>query len=282
MKLLITGAKGQLGQALCHLAEPTPDLEVFPFGSKELDITKEHSVQEAISRLRPDIILNCAAHTAVDACETDADNAYRINALGPKYLAKAAAAIGASMVQVSTDYVFDGSKNAPYIETDTPNPQTVYGSTKLAGEELAARQLDRLYIVRSAWLYGNGHNFVRTMLRMAKEGKDIKVVNDQYGTPTSHLELARMLLYLIQTENYGIYHATCEGSATWYDFAKEIFALTKTPAHLEPTTSAAFKTAAKRPLYSVLENHKLNAETPYRMADWHDALLEYLKNNTKE
>ncbi|MFW5646444.1 MAG: dTDP-4-dehydrorhamnose reductase [Acetivibrio ethanolgignens] len=277
MKVLITGAKGQLGQALLRLSSELSDIEVFPFASKELDITNEAMVEATLTRLHPDVLINCAAHTAVDACETDAENAYRINALGPKYLAQACQAVDAAMVQVSTDYVFDGTKTTPYIESDLPNPQSVYGSTKLAGEEQAAKYLDRLYIVRSAWLYGEGHNFVRTMLRLAAEGKPLKVVNDQYGTPTSHLELARMILFLIQTENYGIYHATCEGFTTWYNFAREIFALTNTQVSLSPVATNGFKTAAKRPAYSVLENHKLNTETVYRMADWHDALLEYLK-----
>ncbi|MFW5632387.1 MAG: dTDP-4-dehydrorhamnose reductase [Acetivibrio ethanolgignens] len=277
MKVLITGAKGQLGQALLRLSSELSDIEVFPFASKELDITNEAMVEATLTRLHPDVLINCAAHTAVDACETDAENAYRINALGPKYLAQACQAVDAAMVQVSTDYVFDGTKTTPYIESDLPNPQSVYGSTKLAGEEQAAKYLARLYIVRSAWLYGEGHNFVRTMLRLAAEGKPLKVVNDQYGTPTSHLELARMILFLIQTENYGIYHATCEGFTTWYNFAREIFALTNTQVSLSPVATNGFKTAAKRPAYSVLENHKLNTETVYRMTDWHDALLEYLK-----
>ena len=247
MKLLITGASGQLGRALLNQAGQTDNIETFPFSSKDLDITNEALVKEILFRLSPDVVINCAAHTAVDACETDAKNAYRINALGPEYLAKACEACGASMVQVSTDYVFDGTKRTPYIEEDIPNPQSIYGSTKLAGEELASKYLDRLYIVRSAWLYGSGHNFVRTMLGLAQDQKAIRVVNDQYGTPTSHLELARMLLYLIKTKNYGIYHATCEGSTTWYDFAREIFSLTNTPADLTPVTSSEFKTAAKRP-----------------------------------
>lgn len=277
MKVLITGAKGQLGQALLRLVSELSDMEVFPFGSKELDVTNEAMVEATLARLRPDVLINCAAHTAVDACETDAENAYRINALGPKYLARACHATGAAMVQVSTDYVFDGTKTTPYVESDLPNPQSVYGSTKLAGEEQAAKYLDRLYIVRTAWLYGEGHNFVRTMLRLAAEGRPLKVVNDQYGTPTSHLELARMILFLIQTENYGIYHATCEGFTTWYNFAREIFTLTNTQVSLNPVATNEFKTAARRPAYSVLENHKLKTETVYRMADWHDALIEYLK-----
>lgn len=279
MKLLLTGAKGQLGQAIIRLAENNAAIEIFPFDSSQLDITDEAAVKETIASVSPDVIINCAAHTAVDACETDAENAYRINALGPKYLAQAASAVDAAMVQVSTDYVFDGTKKTAYVETDLPNPQSVYGSTKLAGEEQAAKYLKKLYIVRTAWLYGNGHNFVRTMLRLAKEGKPLRVVNDQYGTPTSHLELARMLLYLIRTENYGIYHATCEGYTTWYHFAQEIFARTGVKADLTPVSSDEFKAAAKRPAYSILENHKLNTETVYRMADWHDAFLEYLNEN---
>jgi dTDP-4-dehydrorhamnose reductase len=283
MKLLITGAGGQLGQALQTLLKDKKDIEVFPFGSKELDITDEALVKKQVTALSPDIIINCAAHTAVDACEGDGENAYRINALGAKYLAMAANAVNASMVQVSTDYVFDGSKETPYVETDTPNPQSIYGKTKLAGEIEAARYLKRLYIVRSAWLYGHSRgfikpNFILTMLRLAREGKPIRVVNDQYGTPTSHLELARAILYLITTKNYGIYHATCEGSATWYEFAREIFTLLDLKVDLTPITSREFPTAAKRPPYSVLENQRLHTECDYYMADWRSALMEYLKD----
>lgn len=275
-KVLITGCYGQLGRALNALLKGQ-DIEIVNTDVDTLDICNANQVLALVKRELPDTIINCAAHTAVDKCETDEENAYQINAMGPKNLAAAAAEIDAQIVQVSTDYVFDGDTDKPYIESDIPCPQSVYGSTKLAGEKAVEALTDKYYIVRTAWLYGEGNNFVKTMLRLAKERDTITVVNDQFGSPTSALELGRMILHIVDSGKYGIYHATCEGITSWYEFAKTIFTLAKADVSLVPVSTEEYPAAvAKRPAYSVLENHKLNSQGTYRMKQWQDALEEYM------
>ena len=260
-KVLITGCNGQLGRSLNYLLKDT-DIEVINTDVDNLDICDWEQVRKVVTENKPDTIINCAAHTAVDKCETDKENAERINALGPKNLAKAAALIDAQIVQVSTDYVFAGDADKPYIESDEPAPQSVYGSTKLAG---------------TAWLYGEGNNFVRTMLRLAKDHDEITVVNDQFGSPTSSLELARMILHIIPTGEYGIYHGTCEGITSWYEFACEIMRQSGSSTKIVPVTTDEYPASvAKRPAYSVLDNKKLNSMGDYRMKQWKDALTEYM------
>lgn len=275
-KVLITGCNGQLGRALNQLLSGE-NIDIVNTDVDTLDICDSKQVLTLVKKEQPDTIINCAAHTAVDKCETDAENAQRINALGPKNLAVAANEIGAQIVQVSTDYVFDGNAGKPYVETDSPCPQSVYGSTKLAGEKAVMEATDKYYIVRTAWLYGDGNNFVKTMLRLAKERDTITVVNDQFGSPTSALELARMILHIVDSKEYGIYHGTCEGVTSWYEFAKTIFSLAKADVKLLPVTTEEYTAAvAKRPAYSVLENAKLNRQGSYRMKQWEDALKEYM------
>ncbi len=275
-KVLITGCNGQLGRALNKLLA-NKDIEIINTDVDNLDICDAAQVSALIKKEQPDTIINCAAHTAVDKCETDRENAARINALGPKNLAAAAKETGAQLVQVSTDYVFDGNASKPYVETDTPCPQSVYGSTKLDGERAVMEIMDRYYIIRTAWLYGDGTNFVKTMLRLAKEHDTITVVNDQFGSPTSAMELGRMILHIVDSGEYGIYHATCEGMTNWHDFAKAIFTLAKSNVNLIPVTTAEYPASvAKRPAYSVLENAKLNSQGAYRMKQWEDALEEYM------
>jgi len=276
-KVLITGCNGQLGRALNELLQDS-DVEIINTDVAELDICNLEQVRTLMKKERPDTIINCAAHTAVDKCETDEENARRINGLGPKNLATAAKEINAQMVQVSTDYVFSGEADTPYTEEDAPCPQSVYGSTKLEGEEAVTSILDRCYIVRTAWLYGDGNNFVKTMLRLAKTHDKITVVNDQYGSPTSALELARMILHIVDSGEYGIYHGTCEGIASWYEFACRIFKLAGLDVNVVPVTTDEYPASvAKRPAYSVLENKKLNSQGNYRMKHWEDALEEYME-----
>ncbi len=275
-KILITGCNGQLGRAL-NVLLAGQRTAIVNTDVDTLDICNLGQVLATVKKEQPDTIINCAAHTAVDKCETDQENAFRINAIGPKNLAMAARENNAQIIQVSTDYVFDGTANRPYTESDTPCPQSVYGRTKLAGETNVAQTTPRHYIVRTAWLYGDGNNFVRTMLRLAKDHDSVTVVNDQFGSPTSAMELARMLLSIADTGKYGIYHATCGGVASWYEFAKEIFALAKCNISVIPVTTEKYKTAvAKRPAYSVLENQRLNALGGYRMKEWKEALKEYM------
>lgn len=276
-RVLITGCNGQLGRALNQLLAGQ-NIEIINTDVDTLDICSKEQVFHLVRDKKPDTVINCAAHTAVDKCETDRENARRINALGPENLALAAKEVDARMVQVSTDYVFDGSGREPYVESDIPCPQSVYGSTKLAGEQAVIKAMDKYYIVRTAWLYGEGNNFVRTMLRLAEERDTITVVNDQFGSPTSALELGRMLLHILDTEDYGIYHGTCEGFTSWYGFAVEIFRLAGKKVNVVPVTTEEYPAAiAKRPAYSVLENQKLNSQGTYRMKDWKDALAEYME-----
>lgn len=273
---LITGCNGQLGRALNELLADNREIRIKNTDVDTLDICNLEAVRAMTAAVKPDVIINCAAHTAVDRCETDRDNAYNINANGPKNLAIAAEENGASIVQVSTDYVFDGNSQKPYYEEDAVNPQSVYGSTKLAGEQEVAKAANRYYIVRTAWLYGEGKNFVRTMLNLAKTNNRITVVNDQFGSPTTALELAKAILYILENGEYGIYHATCEGMTSWYEFACRIFKEAGVEIEVVPVSSEEYKTEAKRPKYSVLENAHLK-RINYTMKNWEDALVEYLE-----
>jgi dTDP-4-dehydrorhamnose reductase len=282
--LLITGAKGQLGRALMHY-HAYPDYRFVPVDIEDVDITVFDDVNGLAREIKPDIIINCAAYTAVDKAESDEDRAFMVNAVGPKNLAIASYDLNIPIVHISTDYVFDGNgvmgidgKIRPYREYDPTGPQSVYGRTKLQGELVTARHNPRHYIIRTAWLYGEGHNFVRTMLRLAAERDSVRVVNDQMGSPTSANELAKMILELIQTGQYGLYHGTCEGNCTWYEFTKEIYRLKDIRTEVIPITTEEYPTLAKRPRYSVLENYLLNHTTNIRLADWQDAIANYLQS----
>jgi len=286
-RVMITGALGQLGLALNQLFVELGSIELYLTDTvealggsvKALDITDEVAVITYITDIKPEVIINCAALTAVDLCESEQDKAYRINALGPKYLAMAADKINAKFVHISTDYVFDGQATSPYSEENIVNPMSVYGKTKLAGEQFVTTNCKKSFVIRTAWLYGDGKNFVKTMLRLSENGKPIRVVSDQFGTPTSALELARVILFLMETDNYGIYHATCEGSANWYEFAVAIFKEAGKEAIVEPILTSEYPTPAKRPMYSILDNKALREQHGYYMMDWKDAFHEYMGNN---
>jgi len=286
-RILITGALGQLGLALDRLLKEQNDYEVYRTDTqgfddgcvKALDITDESAVISLISDIKPDVIINCAAMTAVDLCEKEQDKAYRINALGPKYLATAAEGINAMLVHISTDYVFDGRATEPYIDNAKTNPVSVYGKTKLAGDEYVQKYCKKSMLLRTAWVYGEGKNFVKTMLRLSESGNSIKVVSDQYGTPTSALELARAILFLIKTASYGTYNATCEGSTTWYEFALTIFREAGRKVCVEPIPTSEYPTPAKRPMYSILDNKALREKHGYFMKDWKAAFGEYMRDN---
>ena len=275
-KVLITGSNGQLGKALNQQLKDNKNFQVINTDVDELDITKFSEVNEIVKKINPNIIINCAAHTAVDICEKQKDKAYRINAVGPKNLSVTAKEIGAVIVQVSTDYVFDGKKIGKYTESDRANPQSVYGQTKWEGEEFVRKTNEKHFIVRTAWLYGDGKNFVRTMLQLAENSAEIRVVEDQVGTPTSAKEVAKVIMKLVETENYGTYHATCEGQCSWADFSEEIFRLSRKDIHVKRITSEEYKTAAKRPQNSVLDNKNLREKIGYSMQGWEDALEEFI------
>ncbi len=276
MKILLTGANGQLGREI-QKQYKGKDVELILTDVAELDITDVNAVNKFVNEKKPEVIINCAAHTQVDKCEEQVDLAYKINAIGPKNLATAANSIGAEIVQVSTDYVFSGEDSSPLTEFEATNPQSVYGKTKLGGENFVKVLNPKHYIVRTAWLYGDGNNFAKTMINLSKKLDEIRVVNDQIGTPTSTVDLARVIIKLIEEKNYGIFHCTCKGVCSWYDFAREIFTIKGITTKLTPCTTEEYGSATKRPKYSVLRNYMLELTTGDITRDWKEAIAEYLK-----
>ena len=276
MKILITGSKGQLGLELTKQLEKEKKYEIIATDRDELNIIDINSVNEFLLNNKPDVVINCAAHTAVDLCETDVENAYKINAVGPRNLAIVCEKIGAKLVQVSTDYVFDGNGTRPYREDDTTCPNSIYGTSKLMGENFVREFCSRYFVVRTAWLYGEGNNFVRTMLKLSETNSELNVVNDQFGSPTSTVDLAKAIIDLMTTEHYGVYHGTCEGQCSWYDFAKKIFEIKNIDIKVNPVTSQEFKRPAPRPAYSVLDNFMLKLVGLNSFRTWEKSLEEYL------
>ncbi|MBQ0027102.1 MAG: dTDP-4-dehydrorhamnose reductase [Lachnospiraceae bacterium] len=276
-KIIVTGCNGQLGREINKFYADKRGIEFVNTDVDELDITDIEAVMELCRGEKPYAIINCAAYTAVDACETNQDLAFKINTLGPRNLAIAATEVGAKLVHISTDYVFDGTKQTPYMEYDKPQPQSVYGITKSRAEDMVKHFCHRYFIFRTAWLYGDGKNFVKTMLNLAETHDTVTVVNDQFGTPTSTVELVKAIDSIIFTDNYGTYHATCEGSTNWANFAEEIFRIAGKDTKVIPTSTAAYGAPAPRPLHSILENYMLKMVGGYTFADWHDALEVYMK-----
>lgn len=285
-KVIITGCNGQLGRAVNELYANSAEYELINTdfgieGIKSLDISNLDNVLELFREVKPYAVINCAAMTNVDGCEVQKDLAYRINALGPRNLSIASREQNAKFVHISTDYVFPGNGTVPYTEFDTPAPKSMYGATKLAGENFVKQFAENYFIIRTAWLYGDGKNFVKTMLRLSENHDTVSVVNDQLGSPTSAKELAKAIAYLLPTENYGLFHGTCEGMCSWADFTKEIFRLAGKNTVVNPVTSAQYKEmnpqSADRPAYSVLENYMFKLTGDFMFADWHDAIAEYLK-----
>ena len=274
MRILITGAYGMLGS---DLREVLKNHELISAGSKDLDITDKDKVMDFICEKSPEIVINAAAYTAVDDCETNYDDAYAVNALGPKNLAIACKKLDVPLVHISTDYVFDGSKRSPLIETDTLGPQSAYGKTKLEGEKFIQENTDKFFILRTAWLYGlHGANFVQTMLSLAENHDEITVVDDQIGSPTYSLDLAVSIANLLNSDKYGIYHLTNEGECSWYEFSKRIFELSNVDVKVVPVSTEEFPRPAPRPRYSVLSNQKwIKAGFP-PMRKYEEALSDYL------
>ena len=261
------------------MSRKTPDdtIEV-DLDLDELDITDIDAVLKLVREVQPYAIINCAAFTAVDACETQYEKAFAINAIGPRNLAIAARETGAKLMHISTDYVFDGKGTKPYVETDATAPASAYGSTKLAGEKFVEQFAEKYFILRTAWLYGDGKNFAKTMLKLAETHDVVRVVNDQFGSPTSTVELTKAIAALLFTDNYGIFHATCEGSCSWADFAAEIFRLAGKQTKVEGISTEEYGSVTPRPLYSVLDNRMFRLTTDFTFADWHDAIAVYLKD----
>ncbi len=273
MKILVTGANGQLGR---EIARQGTEHNLFLTDQDTLNITDGAAVTNCIRQLKPDVVVHCAAYTNVDGAESDPDGAFRVNVVGSQNLAAGCLEAGARLVYVSTDYVFDGLNKEPYREFDAVNPQTVYGLTKLQGEQIVRQILGRHYIVRTAWLYGDGNNFVRTMLRLASQNQPLRVVADQIGTPTSTTDLARTIYKLINSDSYGTYHAACQGQCSWYEFATEIFRQRGLNVKVVPVATAEFTRPAKRPQYSVLDNYMLRMTIGDPMRAWTEALQEWV------
>lgn len=288
MKVFLTGSEGQLGSELRPMLEAAGCDVAAPLLS-ELDIVDGAAVARAVDKSRPGVIVNCAAYTAVDRAEKEFDLAAAINKTGAANLARAAADAGARLIHISTDFVFDGQRPVPYRETDPANPPGVYGASKLEGEQEVSRLLDECIIVRTSWLYGaGGHNFVKTILRLAAERESISVVYDQAGTPTWTADLAGALVEIVRSveeggSHWGVYHYSNEGVASWYDFAVAIveeareagFALKC--GRVEPVLTAEYPTPAKRPPYSVLDKAKIKRTFNLRIPHWRASLREMLK-----
>lgn len=294
MKLFITGANGQLGTELQEMLKsgmaeigPIPqayaDAEILAVDKEELDLTDFAALQKTLEQFQPDVIINCAAFTNVDGCETSQDTAYLVNSVVPQQLALYAAKSGCKLVQVSTDYVFAGNGTSPYKEWDACEPNSIYGKSKHLGEQYAL-SCGKAFVVRTAWLYGyHGHNFIKTIVRAAKAGKALKIVNDQLGNPTNANDLAYHILKLALTEYYGIYHCTNHGVCSWYEFGCEFLKLAgidNVPAFCTTEEFYAGKDAvhAERPAYSALDNMALRNRVGDEMRTWQDALAMYMKN----
>ena len=288
MKILITGSKGQLGNtiydllingknSLGEIPKIYKNCDITAVDVDELDITEKDSVMSFVNQDKPDLIINCAAYTNVDGCETDRELAEKVNAIGPYNLALAAKEINAKFVHISTDYVFRGDATKPYVETDECDPVTAYGSSKRNGELKVQTAWGKHYIFRTSWLYGLvGNNFVKTIRRVAKEKGALTVVNDQRGNPTNCEDLAYHILKVAETENYGIYHCTGNGECTWFDFAKKIVEYSRLNCTVDPCSTEQSNRPAKRPAFSSLDNRHLRKTVGDNMREWTVALKEYI------
>jgi len=279
MRILLIGKNGQLGRECFEVLSTRYDL--LAVGSREMDITDPVQVEETVRTYQPDMIVNCAAFAKVDAAEQQRELACRVNIEGPRHLAKSLARHGGILLHLSTDYVFAGNKTIPeaYLEEDEVGPLSYYGHTKLEGESVIRRELDRYLIVRTAWMYGlHGHNFPKTMLRMAirNPNSEIRVVNDQFGSPTWSLRLAWQLERLIATDGQGIYHATAEGYCTWYEVADYFLTRMGIPHKVIPCSTADYPTPALRPKNSILENQRLKSTGINLMRSWKEDLDEFV------
>lgn len=270
MRVLVTGAGGQLGKELAAVL-PDRGCEVVALSRKDLDIIDPGSVERAVECYSPKVVVNAAAFTNVDGCETEVETAYAVNVLGPRNLARFCERQGCELVHVSTNYVFDGCNERPYEPFDRPNPINVYGRTKLLGEDYVKYLSTRWYVVRTAGIYGRGHNFVRTMLRLADEYDELKIKDDEFVSPTYARDLAEGIGCLIGTGDYGIYHLTNLGSCSWYEFARKIFDLTKSKVKVVPVSRSEYPLPAARPANGVLSS----LGSP-RLRHWEEALTDYL------
>ncbi|WP_445506437.1 dTDP-4-dehydrorhamnose reductase [Niallia sp. 03190] len=282
MKILVTGYNGQLGYDVV-LAGKSSGLQMIGIGSQDIDIRDEQRVKEYVQTIKPDAIIHCAAYTAVDNAEDDKEICWDVNVNGTKYLSEAAKEIDSKFIYISTDYVFDGKGNTPFLETDKAAPIGYYGITKYEGEKIVQEVLDKYYIVRISWVFGiNGNNFIKTMLRLAETRNELNVVDDQYGSPTYTYDLARLLIDMVLAEKYGIYHASNEGFCNWADFAMEIFKVADKPVIVNSITSGQYPTKAVRPKNSRMSKQKLIENGFKPLPKWQDALVRYVQQLAEE
>lgn len=281
MKVLVTGVKGQLGFDVVNELEKR-GMEAIGVDIDEMDITDAGSVTKVITGAKPDAVIHCAAYTAVDAAEDNEEVCRKVNAEGTQNIASVCKTLDIKMIYISTDYVFDGEGEKPWEPEDTRNPVSVYGQTKYEGELAVQNTLEKYFIVRIAWVFGiNGKNFVKTMLKLAETRDTLTVVNDQFGSPTYTYDLAKLLVDMVQTEKYGIYHATNEGICTWYEFACAIFETAGIKMKVQPVSSAEYAAKAKRPCNSRMSKEKLTEAGFEKLPAWQDALERYIKELNK-
>lgn len=290
MKIVVTGSKGQLAGEIISMIKSGEskignidsayeNANLVCVDVDELDITQKKAVEDFLLKEKPDLVINCAAMTNVDACETNLELAMKVNAIGPRNLSEASSKVGAKIVHISTDYVFSGDGQTPYCEWDICNPQSIYGKSKLLGEIFTRENNNKYFIVRTSWLYGkNGNNFVKTMINLGKEKSSIKVVDDQRGNPTNANDLAYHILKIAARDQYGIYHCTGEGECSWCEFAREIMNLASLDCKVEPCTTDEFPRPAKRPSYSSLNNLMLKSTVGNEMRNWKEALKSFFEN----
>lgn len=281
MVVLVTGANGQLGQAIKFISGNYPEINFVFCSSAELDITNKENCEEVFFKHKPNFCINAAAYTAVDKAESESEKAHLTNVIGARNLAETCKDHGAILLHISTDFIFDGNQTKQYTEIDTPNPTSVYGQTKLDGEKAIQETLTQHFIIRTSWVYSQfGNNFMKTMLRLASERDRLSVVNDQIGTPTNAVDLAEVLIKIISSDsqllisNFGIFNFSNEGQCSWYDFAKKIFEINNIKIDLKPIPTTSYPTPAKRPLQSVLDKSKIKSIFCVIIDCWEESLVK--------
>ncbi|MCX7884036.1 MAG: dTDP-4-dehydrorhamnose reductase [Caloramator sp.] len=279
MKILITGANGQLGRELVDIFKQNYNkYEIIPFTSKDLNIINYDEVNKCLIEIKPNIVINCAAYNKVDDCEENIDYAFKVNSIGPKNIAIITKKINAKIIHFSTDYVFDGNNNIPYKEIDYPLPINIYGKTKVLSEEYIKNYNDKHFIFRTSWMFSKyGNNFVKRIINLSINNNELKVVNDQIGSPTSARDLAKHVIKLVGTDYYGLYHCSGKGQCSWYELAKRTIELMNINCNIIPIDSKCFINKANRPKFSVLDNMMLRCTIGDDMNYWGDALEEVIR-----
>ncbi|QWB95441.1 dTDP-4-dehydrorhamnose reductase [Mycoplasmatota bacterium] len=277
MKIVVTGVEGQLGFDVVEELKSRKYNDIIGIDLKDLDITNQSAVNVFMSHNKPDVVVHCAAYTAVDSAELNKKSCYDVNVNGTKYLVESAKKLDAKFVYISTDYIFSGDKDKEYLVDDIPNPKSFYGETKYLGE-IETLKHSKHFIVRISWVFGkNGNNFIKTILKLSKEKNKLNIVSDQIGSPTYTYDLSKLIVDMIETDKYGVYHATNEGICSWFEFAKKIFEFSNIDINLNAISTNQYPTIAKRPRNSVMSKKNLIANGFKPLPSWQDALKRYLK-----